>query len=1085
MLRLLTKLFPIQPHEWRQALLLFSVVSLWGASMSISRAAAEGLFLSYLGVAYLPVALLTNPFLIFAISLLYSAYTERVAPHRLMILTALLPLPLIGLLRLVLLWEIAWVYFLLYSLVLAYAAVLMLSWSLYLATHYDVQEAKRLVPFISSGLLFGGVLGGFGVVAGVRLLGIANLLLLWAGTLSAGALVVRVLAQRRPRMEAPPTTRRAPKPSLSQTLRDGLRAIRTSPLFTAMALTTLATMAAMQVLEFSYSQIIRAAFPDSTALTALLGLVDGLATGVALALQWFVVPWGLRRLGVQGTNLWYPLVLLLTFASLACAPLLPAALLGVAIFGRVTRMHLLPTLRGTPYSLMLNAAPRKSATLVRSFSTAMVVPLGQGIGALLLLLGKSLAWPWVLPVLGGGLALACLYYTYRQNTAYGSALLDVLRADRIHLVDLEPEDLRHLDADAVAAISARLAHDDAEVQLAAVSLLRTVGSAPASAALRAHLPTATPAVAAAILTALADNPEPGLLALLRPALVSPDAAVRLAAFAGIHRLHAATALQDASALLADPDVQVQAAALALVLAHPEAPAYPQAQALWQTLCDNLTPAAQLAALTVCAQASVPERDAFLTQALAHPDVAVRCAALHVLRPLAETQHLAKLEAAFLPTLQAEELEVRQAALEVLTALGTPEALTQMLRLLEDPQPALREALSKALTRYGVQAVPPLVARLRAPQVSLAAKETALITLARLHGVQSDQLLSFWEAELREVYEVKLMLASLDAQPPCDADTFLRLALEDRQMQILTLLVHMLAVWTSPEVARLVESGLHSSERGQRASALEALESLGERRFTRLLLPLLVSDTDGAAAWRTVAQHQWHLTTPEMPALIATCLQSPTPWLVIGALLAGQARAATLGPSWSETVQHYAATAIDADIRDTAQRLTGQLPLSSPWFLPLPDLLLFLKGVPLYHSLHLEQLRLVATQLRAQRYAAGITVLQQGEHSRDMYLIVSGQVEIVQQRAASSYPLGRLNAGEFFGDLALFSEQPRTATVRTTCDTVLLTMGPAHLQQLLLEEPGIAFALFQALSARIRRFDEHREFALEGQPGVRA
>jgi hypothetical protein len=91
----------------------------------------------------------------------------------------------------VILLHMPWVYFLLYAFVLAYGALLMLSWSVYLATHYDIQEAKRLIPFISSGLLLGAIVGGMVVAGGVALLGPANMLLLWAATLGAGALLVR------------------------------------------------------------------------------------------------------------------------------------------------------------------------------------------------------------------------------------------------------------------------------------------------------------------------------------------------------------------------------------------------------------------------------------------------------------------------------------------------------------------------------------------------------------------------------------------------------------------------------------------------------------------------------------------------------------------------------------------------------------------------------------------------------------------------------------------------------------------------------------------------------------------------------
>jgi hypothetical protein len=93
----------------------------------------------------------------------------------------------------------------------------------------------------------------------------------------------------------------------------------------------------------------------------------------------------------------------------------------------------------------------------------MVLPLGQSFGALLLLLAKGLAVLWLLPFLGIALTVGYIIYAHKQNRAYAAALLDLLREDRIHLLDLDDDDLRHLEAPAVAAISTRLMSDDEEV----------------------------------------------------------------------------------------------------------------------------------------------------------------------------------------------------------------------------------------------------------------------------------------------------------------------------------------------------------------------------------------------------------------------------------------------------------------------------------------------------------------------------------------------------------------------------------------------------------------------------------------------
>jgi CRP/FNR family cyclic AMP-dependent transcriptional regulator len=1071
LLRVLGKLFPVQPHEWPKALLLFSAVALWGMSISISRAAAEGLFLSHLGVEYLPTLLLANPLLVLVLSMVYSSYADRLTRDRLMIATVLLPVPLIVLLRLLILLHMSWVYFLLYAFVLAYGALLMLSWSVYLATHYDIQEAKRLIPFISSGLLVGAIVGGMVVVGGVALLGPANMLLLWVTILAAGALMVRRIARRYPFLEAPKVKRGSSKPSLVRTIAEGFRYVRASALFMTMALTTLSTMIALQLMDFEYSTIFRATFPSGTALIAFLGMVDGLTTVIVLVLQWFVVPWSLRHFGVQGTSLLYPYVLLVAFGGLASTSLLPSMTLLAAIFARFTRMNLLPTLRGTPYALMLNAAPRKTGGLVRSFTTAMVLPLGQSVGALLLLLMKGMAMLWLLPVLGIVLSVVYIVYAHKQNRAYAAALLDLLREDRIHLLDLNDDDLRHLDASAVAAISDRLMSDDEEVRLAAVALLHSIGSPPAYTALREHLPATSPAVTAAALAALADSGSQDTIALVRPYLDAPDARVRLAALAALQRLDEPTLPQRSVAMLDDPDVQVQAAALALVLATPDGPAYMLAQRQWEAMLDATDTATYIAALSVFP--SVPETplQGRLYRALQHADTAVRCAVLRALLALAKAQRLNGVDASLLQALEADEVEVRHAALQVLTALGTDEALAHMLVLLDDEQPQIRETLTRSLTLFGPRAVAPLFARLRSPQISLLAKESALIALARLHGVDADALLRFWEAELHDVYQYGLMLACLEEATPLEADVFLRVALRNAHDQILSLLVQVLAVWTSPEVARLVESGLHAPERYKRASALEALESLSSHRFTRLLLPILAADEGGQRDWRAVAHHQWQLTYTDVRTTLGACLQCTDKWIVMGALLAGHARAAVMGPTWSVTLQHYASAAADSDVRDTAQRLLGTAATPARWSLPLTDILLFLKRIPLYDSMHLEQLRTVAAHLVERDVQPGEVIFREGEFSHELYLIVAGKVGIVQQRANGPLTLVTLAVGDFFGDIALLGDRPRSASAMAVEPTVLLALSPEHFRQMVLEDPAMSFEIFRALSARIRRFDE--------------
>ncbi len=1098
LLRILSALFPVQRQEWPKALMLLSAATCLGIGFSVSRAAAEGLFLTRFGVDYLPYLQLVNPFLVLVATTVYGTVSSRMSNHRLMIYTALIPIPLILIMRFFMIFGQSWVYFALLAFVLAYASVLSTSWAVYLPGHYDVQEAKRLLPFIASGLLIGAVLGGIGVALFVPVIGAANILFVWAGSLLGVTAVVQAIAKLYTPMDAEtrkakPSSQRGgqKKPGVLDNLKEGLAYSKSSTLFLTTAVATIATMMALQLIDFEYSKIFARKFPDSADLTAFLGVVDGLTTILALMVQWFIVPRCIRRLGVQGTNLLFPYTLTAAFGFLLAAPgLLPA------IFARLTRLSLMPSLRGTTRTLILNAVPRKTGALVRSFNTGIVLPVGQIAGALVLLVAKATGTPIIFPILGILISAFYVFYSYRQNTAYGEALLDLLKEDKIHLLDLGDDELQQLDANAIGAISERLSTDQAtlsqtaeelggeqgdalqglamaqeEETIAAIELLRTIGNKQAFNALHQHLPYASPRLTAAALNALTAIGGASTATILSPYVDDPDSQVRIAAINGLRQLDDHTLRQRMEVTLEDPDVEVRAIALSMVLGSGNGSAAAMQQ--WEAMLDTDDKATQIAALSVFATVPETPLQGRLYRALDQPDRDIRREALLALLQLAEAHRISDLDASLLRTLEDEDVDLRELTVQVLTAIGTDTALAHLFVLLDDDQPSVQEMLANAFKSFGKQALGPLMDCLQSPQRSLQAKKTALLALARLDRVQPNQLLSFWETELQDIYRYKLMLTFLEEEPPLGADTFLRIALNDAYQRRLFLLVQLLAVWSSPEVARLVENGLHDTDRQKRAQALEALESLSERRFTRLFLPILEADGDDEDNWKEVAQQQWELTFSDIGTVIETCQQSGDKWLVIGALLSAKARTTASDTAWAAELRTVAAAAEHEEVRQTAQHLLDANRLDanhSEHSLGLTDIILFLNRIPLFGSMSVDQLHTIANQLEEHEMQTGDVIFPEGDLSQDLYLIVSGKVDIVQQRGDSFHTIVTLDAGDFFGDMAIFEERARSAGAVVSETARLLVLSPERFRQIVLQEPAISFEIFRELSARIRRLD---------------
>jgi CRP-like cAMP-binding protein len=88
----------------------------------------------------------------------------------------------------------------------------------------------------------------------------------------------------------------------------------------------------------------------------------------------------------------------------------------------------------------------------------------------------------------------------------------------------------------------------------------------------------------------------------------------------------------------------------------------------------------------------------------------------------------------------------------------------------------------------------------------------------------------------------------------------------------------------------------------------------------------------------------------------------------------------------------------------------------------------------------------------------------------LYLIVSGKIDIVQRRGDIARTLATLSEGDFFGDMAIFEDLPRSADAIAAEQGALLVLSPERFRQIIMQEPAIAFEIFRELSARLRRFD---------------
>jgi CRP-like cAMP-binding protein len=105
------------------------------------------------------------------------------------------------------------------------------------------------------------------------------------------------------------------------------------------------------------------------------------------------------------------------------------------------------------------------------------------------------------------------------------------------------------------------------------------------------------------------------------------------------------------------------------------------------------------------------------------------------------------------------------------------------------------------------------------------------------------------------------------------------------------------------------------------------------------------------------------------------------------------------------------------------------------------------------------------------YKNGEIIIKQGESGNCMYVIQSGEVEVLRTNDGKEVQLAIRNAGDFFGEMALFSREVRSATVRALGDARVLTVDRKNLLNSIQKDPSLAFRIIETLSNRIRDLSE--------------
>lgn len=109
--------------------------------------------------------------------------------------------------------------------------------------------------------------------------------------------------------------------------------------------------------------------------------------------------------------------------------------------------------------------------------------------------------------------------------------------------------------------------------------------------------------------------------------------------------------------------------------------------------------------------------------------------------------------------------------------------------------------------------------------------------------------------------------------------------------------------------------------------------------------------------------------------------------------------------------------------------------------------------------------------RTVSFPAETKILKMGEPGHSLFLVTGGAVRVLYPARSADFELARLESGECFGEMALLSEMPRSATVESVDEVELLVLEKEDFRRILTESPPVALKCLEMLSMRVRNADD--------------
>jgi len=1025
---------------------------------------AETAFLKRFGVQYLPVMYMINSIAIFVIMGAITGAMVKLPGTKLLLRLLILCGVSVAGMRFVIPIGIDLIYPVLFTLKTLYEALLgLLFWNL-ANDLFNTRQSKRLFPLITAGGVCGDILGGFGTPFLARLVSIDNLLLVYLVTTLGAAVVVHSIGRNYPTLLIQETGQRKRKSrsSIIQEIKNAIPLIKESTLIKILVFMTFFPNVIIPIMNYLFNFAVNEQFATEKGLVTFFGYFRGGMNVISLIILLFIGRiYG--RWGLPVALMFHPCNYLFVFIGF-----LVRFDIFAAIYARLSTNVIRTTLHKPASAVLMGLVPMTYRAVLRPFLRGTVVRIALLLGSGIILATGQLMHPRYLAAIALPFVIGWLATIVTLKRRYSSILLDLISRNLLDLKSMEEEEVGELFRDKTMRKRLAETYSGARGKNAVwyARLMQSVGVERLDDIILESLSTQDESTRAELIDMISPEAGAPALSILTEATDSHNPRLTAAALRALDRIDPSVSQAfDYGGFLIHPSADVRA--------HAVVGLYRQTPDTHRDVITRWLESDQLdvrrAAVIAAGDIQEPEFTTRLKHLLDDPDSTPILP--DILRAL-QAQALPGLDTLVSPYLNHHGEPVRQAALEAVP-IDDDDTLQRVIHLVGDPVDRIRRRAIEKIEMAEYQNSRLLVESLAIPRRRT---REGIYELLESLNIKDLDAFRYAQGELEAAYQYLADAERLKRFEPSPEIQLLIDHLNQSRMVRVENTLRVLAAQDRSGQRHIIIRGVFSDDPRQRANGIEALDDAMDRKLSDVLIPMIeVASTEEVLS---LGRKKFALTDLAMnDRAFVKQLVASNDWLATILTLSAMDQADSeildaddlirLAESKNGFTSQTAGSILarrHGNERSPEENMEKETAIS--------DKILLLKGIEIFEGLTVGELAAVASVSEEEDYPVGEVVIKEGDPGETMYLIIRGEVSVIKGLGEEhEIELDRIEEGDYFGEMALFENIARTASIRTEAPSRLLILHKQEFKEIVREYPQIALEICKVLSGRIRRLHD--------------